>query len=209
MASLCYGELILDIGFTSRPNTFLNGKVIGVDIATCVCPSNYWCTVVASAEALPFCNCFDSICAGEIIEHVRNPVKLLVECNRALKIRGRLVLSTPNPYHLAEILKHALGKTEDIYANTHYYLFPYRLILKLLDLTGFRFIRCFGDYLKIPGLPLTIPTERFPRFSNGIIYLSKKYESVGSEEIYPKLLEKVESFYRDYKHRYGKSPSWY
>lgn len=209
MADLCGDGLTLDVGFASKPNTFLKGRVIGVDMVFSKYPPNYWYTVVASAEALPFCECMDSICAGEIIEHVRNPVKLLVECNRALKINSRLILSTPNPYHLIEIFKNAFGKTEEIYADTHFYLFPYRIIFKLLDLTGFRLIRCYGDYFKIPGLPLSIPSERFPRLSNSIIYLSEKFECVDSEKIDPKLLGKVKNFYANYARKHGKSPLWY
>jgi len=41
-------------------------------------------------------NFFDVIFLGDIIEHVRDPRELLVECKRALKTGGMLIISTPN-----------------------------------------------------------------------------------------------------------------
>mgnify|MGYP001569013030 CR=1 FL=1 len=39
---------------------------------------------------------FDVVFLGDIIEHVRDPRQLLVECKRVLKAGGTLVISTPN-----------------------------------------------------------------------------------------------------------------
>ena len=208
IADLCGHGLILDIGFASNPNVFLKGKVIGVDVRPCKAPSNYWTTVVASGEALPFVNQIDAICAEEIIEHLENPIKFLVECNQTLKQSGNLILSTPNPYHLVDFLKNILGNVENLYSDTHLYLFPYRLVLKLLDLAGFKVLCCYGNYFKIPGISLNIPMQAFPTISSNITYFSRKLESVRIEEIYPKVLRKVQKFYKDYERRYGKLPSW-
>jgi 2-polyprenyl-3-methyl-5-hydroxy-6-metoxy-1,4-benzoquinol methylase len=41
---------------------------------------------------------FDSIVAGELIEHLENPGMFLDGCLRLLEPDGRLVLSTPNPF---------------------------------------------------------------------------------------------------------------
>jgi 2-polyprenyl-3-methyl-5-hydroxy-6-metoxy-1,4-benzoquinol methylase len=41
---------------------------------------------------------FDSIVAGELIEHIDNPGLFLAGCARLLEPGGRLVLSTPNPF---------------------------------------------------------------------------------------------------------------
>jgi len=124
MADLCGHGLILDIGFCSNPNVFLKGKVIGVDLRSCKAPSNYWTTIAASGEALSFLNQIDDICAGEVIEHLENPIKFLVECNKALKQGGKLILSTPNPHYLGDFLRNVLGNVKSLYADTHFYLFP-------------------------------------------------------------------------------------
>lgn len=60
-------------------------------------------------------NFFDCVVAFELIEHLANPYRFLLECHRVLKKSGRLILSTPNkaitspqrlkpynPYHVNE-----------------------------------------------------------------------------------------------------------
>jgi 2-polyprenyl-3-methyl-5-hydroxy-6-metoxy-1,4-benzoquinol methylase len=41
-------------------------------------------------------NEFDAVTMNHVIEHVPNPIELLQECRRVLKISGRLVIVTPN-----------------------------------------------------------------------------------------------------------------
>lgn len=49
------------------------------------------------AQYMPFKNdVFDTLIAGELIEHVENPDKFLKEARRVLKSEGQLILSTPN-----------------------------------------------------------------------------------------------------------------
>lgn len=50
------------------------------------------------AENLESDEPFDSIVAGELIEHLENPGLFLAGCARVLAPNGRLVLSTPNPF---------------------------------------------------------------------------------------------------------------
>src|SRR3954452_19980146 len=52
--------------------------------------------VQGDAQDLPYHAEFDTIVAGELIEHLSNPGMFLASCARALKPGGRLVLSTPN-----------------------------------------------------------------------------------------------------------------
>jgi len=52
--------------------------------------------VRCEAEDLPFPDCsFDVITSIEVIEHVRRPVHMLLECHRTLKPGGQMLLSTP------------------------------------------------------------------------------------------------------------------
>lgn len=41
-------------------------------------------------------NKFDTVLAGEIIEHVHNPTSFIKNCVQLLKPKGRLIISTPN-----------------------------------------------------------------------------------------------------------------
>lgn len=54
---------------------------------------------------------FDLIFAGDVIEHVDNPVKLLRFCCRHLKKDGEIICTTPNPFFIGNfksILKESL-----------------------------------------------------------------------------------------------------
>lgn len=55
-------------------------------------------------------NSVDLIIAGEIIEHIYNPIKFIRECNRVLREGGHLVLSTPNICSLKNRFKVLLGQ---------------------------------------------------------------------------------------------------
>lgn len=52
--------------------------------------------IKAPAEKLPFrSGWFDAVIATEVIEHLKQPEKLLEEASRVLKTGGRLILTTP------------------------------------------------------------------------------------------------------------------
>lgn len=66
-------------------------------------------TAYLDAEAIPLeGEKFDSIAAGELIEHLTNPGKFLVGCAERLKPDGVLVLSTPQPFTPAHLLVYLL-----------------------------------------------------------------------------------------------------
>lgn len=66
--------------------------------------------VKAPAESLPFrSGFFDLVIAAEIIEHLRQPEKLLGEAARVLKGGGRLILTTP--------VKPAAGLTDPLHVQ--------------------------------------------------------------------------------------------
>lgn len=73
----------------------------------------------SAAESLPFHNnFFDVVIATEIIEHLRQPQKLLAEARRVLKTGGRLILTTPvklnrgliDPLHVREFSSQELKR---------------------------------------------------------------------------------------------------
>lgn len=63
--------------------------------------------VRADAEQLPYRGEFDTVVAGELIEHLANPGLFLEGCSRALRPKGRLILSTPNAFGLMFSLMYA------------------------------------------------------------------------------------------------------
>ncbi len=54
--------------------------------------------LLGDAENLEFDALFDTIVAGELIEHLSNPGRFLEGCRKSLKPNGRVILSTPNPF---------------------------------------------------------------------------------------------------------------
>lgn len=60
---------------------------------------------------------FDMIYAGEIIEHTWTPAIMIGECRRILKTGGQLVLDTPNPYSMYNILRFLLRREDGMGDN--------------------------------------------------------------------------------------------
>ncbi len=192
LARHCPAGLVADVGFASRPNPYLKGTVIGVDLHPRRPGRNYAAVVAAAAEALPFDERLDAIAAGEIIEHLSDPLAFLVGCNRALKAGGTLVLSTPNPHHATEMAKNVLGSKAGLFEDTHLTLLTYRLLHKLLDLAGFEVVGRWGTYIKVPGLPLGIPAGRLPTLSHNFVFLARKARPVRLGDVRPRLRREYE-----------------
>lgn len=64
---------------------------------------------VQSAESFELGEKFDTIVAGELIEHLANPGLFLRQARAHLKPGGRLVLTTPNPFSLL-FISYALSR---------------------------------------------------------------------------------------------------
>ena len=63
--------------------------------------------VVGSVESLPFLDdSFDFVFAGELIEHVAEPLQLIQELKRVCKSDGCILLTTPNGNRLFQKLPH-------------------------------------------------------------------------------------------------------
>jgi 2-polyprenyl-3-methyl-5-hydroxy-6-metoxy-1,4-benzoquinol methylase len=111
------GPAVLDVGCTghaveaSSPD-WLHGRfrisfprVVGIDIN----PANikvlkdlgYDHLHTQSAENIDLPEKFDTIFAGELIEHLANPGLFLESARKHLNPQGRLVLTTPNPFSLS------------------------------------------------------------------------------------------------------------
>jgi 2-polyprenyl-3-methyl-5-hydroxy-6-metoxy-1,4-benzoquinol methylase len=87
--------------------------------------------------------CYDAVVAGEFLEHVP-PVQVeatLAEFFRILRLRGRLLLTTPNPNYLKNKFKN-LSVLQDRSHQTQHY--PDCLAYRL-RLAGFSRIKTFGS----------------------------------------------------------------
>ncbi|MCK6528509.1 class I SAM-dependent methyltransferase [Myxococcota bacterium] len=141
MAERARGDRLLDIGFAQIPNHFLRGaQVVGFDLVSRPAEPPYTRTVAGDAahmtDLLP-ASAFDTVLAGEIVEHVDDPYRFLRDCRTLLAPGGRLVLSTPNPLHPPIWLAEWLRLPRFYYTREHrHYILP-RWVHRMLDLSGF------------------------------------------------------------------------
>ena len=82
---------------------------------------------------------FDSIVAGELLEHLENPGRFLAGCRRNLKGGGHLILTTPNPFGLVwqlAYLKHRRSY-DRIFNLEHTCWYCAQTVRQLLEREGF------------------------------------------------------------------------
>lgn len=119
IARMLHGR-VLDIG--SGPGVlkehYTGGDVITLDYANAVRPD-----ILAAAEKLPVAdNSFDTVVIAELLEHLENPVGILMEARRVLKPRGKIVATVP------------MLKERD--TNEHLWLYSGHGLKNLLSLVG-------------------------------------------------------------------------
>lgn len=136
----CRGKLV-DIGCGNKPYLryfSLIDEYIGVDI------DNNEADIVANAEFLPIkSNSIDIVLCNQLIEHVSEPIKIIVEINRILKEEGILILTAPQMGRLH-------GEPNDYYRYTKwglkYLLEENRMKLEIIESHGGIF-RAIGSHL--------------------------------------------------------------
>lgn len=89
----------------------------------------------ASAESFSLPEKFDTIFAGDIIEHLSNPGLFLDASKQHLKSSGKLVLTTPNAFNLFNIVE-KFTKDEPTVNSDHTFYFNKKTLLKLLEKNG-------------------------------------------------------------------------
>lgn len=105
------GKVILDIGFVGKAEDGLvlhrsfyaenrQSLIVGLDInRELLLKLREHNSLVGDAFSLPFKNAsFDTVVLGEVIEHFFEISQILYEVSRVLIPRGKLYLTTPNPY---------------------------------------------------------------------------------------------------------------
>ncbi len=157
IASLAAGK-VLDCGYVWNPNPYLK-NAIGIDVEQSKRPSNYSKTVTADLnERFPFENkTFDTVIAGDIIEHLYNPFGFLGECKRILNPKGKLIISTPNK------LIYQLHDDSPFHLNAWNYSQFRRLLSHYFDIE-----RCYGSTFNFFGIKINFSS--MPFLSHIVIY---------------------------------------
>jgi len=85
---------------------------------------------------------YDAIVAGEFLEHLypSDVDSTICEFQRVLKLRGRLLMTTPNPYYLRNKLKN-----RSVYSDAHLTQHYPKLLKQRLLMHGFSNVRILGS----------------------------------------------------------------
>jgi ubiquinone/menaquinone biosynthesis C-methylase UbiE len=153
-------ERILDVGGTQTTfdylkKTFPSSEIISLNIEESELPKDDK-AVLANAEELPFeDNHFDMIFVKETIEHIFRPDKFINEAKRALKVGGKILVTTPNlnSWHVRLLILFGYAptnytpypgrtygiprffKTKPLY--DHVRVFPYNALKEIFSSDGF------------------------------------------------------------------------
>jgi SAM-dependent methyltransferase len=126
------GRRVLDLGcrYGALTRAYAAGNdIVGVDVdrealagAAALGIETVWADL---DEPLPFPDAdFDVVVAGEVLEHVRFPDRLLAEARRVLRPGGLLLGSVPNSYRLKSRLRFLLGRPPEFADDpTHLHMF--------------------------------------------------------------------------------------
>jgi SAM-dependent methyltransferase len=91
-----------------------------------------------NAETMSFPHKFDTIVAGELIEHLTDPAAFLRNARDLLQQEGRLVLSTPYAFGLIHLAYAYLRFPATCSNSQHVYLFCPSTLSNLITRCGFR-----------------------------------------------------------------------
>jgi SAM-dependent methyltransferase len=134
------GLRVLDLGcrYGALTRAYLEGnEVVGVDVdrdalaeAAKLGIETLWADV---EEPLPVPGAsFDAVVAGELIEHLRDPDRLVAEARRVLLPGGTFVGSVPNFFRLRNRLAMLAGRPLD-HDPTHLHVFAPRDVERLME----------------------------------------------------------------------------
>lgn len=171
---------VLDIGYAEFPN-FTTKNLYGIDIVPRpdVLPDNYVETKQADLNTggIPYPDgFFETVIAGDVIEHVANPMAMLCEANRVLAPGGCLIVSTPNPYYYWEFMQNLFVKRPFMKAKQegHFTTFTRINMRNILERTGFTLEKELGNFFQLIVLKWTYHLVKHPFLTYQITYIAKK-----------------------------------
>jgi 2-polyprenyl-3-methyl-5-hydroxy-6-metoxy-1,4-benzoquinol methylase len=165
---LCEGPRVLDIGCAGKgtpSNNYIEKyylhhhlikkfpEVVGIDINSVnvkgMIAAGYKNILVMDAEDLDpsLLGKYDTIVAGDIIEHLSNPGHFLKGAVRCLNSKGRIVIATPNPFNPMFFFMYLKNYLRAFHPEHALWMCP-QTLLQLADRYGLRVTRiCFSDSL--------------------------------------------------------------
>jgi 2-polyprenyl-3-methyl-5-hydroxy-6-metoxy-1,4-benzoquinol methylase len=153
----------------------INPQVVGIDIdpeGAAVLNKQGYHVLVENVETMNLGREFDTIVAGEIIEHLENPGLFMRNMHKHLKPGGVLIISTPNPFYAGSAWKIWRYGTPAVHEEHMGWQDPTTLT-QLCKRTGFE---PFDGYWIQPHRALLKTWKRLfrPYFSHTFMMLARK-----------------------------------
>lgn len=141
LAEAVEGGTVLDVGYSQLPNPFFRGvTVTGIDLepprGEVPYDETFTGDVAELAAQFPD-RTFDTVVAGELIEHLEDPYGFLRSVRSVLSPTGLLVISTPNPVSFPVIIAEWIQSDSFFYTADHTFYFPPRWVTRLLQDSGY------------------------------------------------------------------------
>ncbi|MBE5949655.1 MAG: class I SAM-dependent methyltransferase [Lachnospiraceae bacterium] len=106
---------------------------------------------------------FDYITFADVLEHLRNPEKVIIRAKQLLKQDGSIIFSVPNMAHnsiLISLLNHEFEYTKvGLLDNTHIHFFTKNSIEKMLNRTGLTATKRFATYAPVGSTEIPVHNE--------------------------------------------------
>jgi 2-polyprenyl-3-methyl-5-hydroxy-6-metoxy-1,4-benzoquinol methylase len=132
---------------------------------------------VQRLEELPIApESFDVIVAGDIIEHISNPGKMLDGIHRLLKSNGALIISTPNSFGLPGFVRYVVGDFHE--GRQHVLSFNAITLAQFLERHGYMLDACMTCHQRPTSTSLLFRAgkcvlQRFPRFGGTLLFVAR------------------------------------
>lgn len=114
-------------------------------------------------------NSFNIVYATALIEHLDQPIKMLQEAHRILKVNGIIIITTPDPFFdkIAQVIGH-------IEKDTHQETFTIKKLKDYLNRAKFKTLEDKKFMMSPIGLPFELTIEKMLRFLKiGFILLNQ------------------------------------
>jgi hypothetical protein len=132
---------------------------------------------VERLEEVELARTFDVIVAGDIIEHLSNPGRMLDGIRRFCTGRTQVILTTPNAFGAPNFMRHSFGKFRE--GDEHVICFNAQNLATLLKRHGFyvsELHTCFQPLSRKRGIAFELgrrALELFPRFGGTLLAVAK------------------------------------
>ncbi len=131
-------------------------------------------------------NRFDYIIFGDVLEHLRDPLKTICYCRKLLKEGGHIIASIPNLMHISVVEGILNGnftyKETGLLDKTHIHMFTYNEICKMFQVGGYC-IEYIGGTQQALGEEEKALIDKLTSLGNAETFMYKVYQYIVKAEM--------------------------